>query len=172
MLLILPLPWLAAIFSAAFIHESCHLICLKLFRIPVYCVHVTAHGAAIRTASLSPLPELICAAAGPAGSFLCLVFSRSFPLLALCGFLQGIYNLLPVYPLDGGRILYAAANLLFPAHAEQVCMLVSRSSFVIILFACIGLYFKAGSVIFLFLAVYFLLTAALCRNIPCKEGRY
>ena len=34
-----------------------------------------------------------------------MIFMRSFPEIVLISFLLTIYNLLPLYPLDGGRVL-------------------------------------------------------------------
>lgn len=172
MLLVLPLQWLAAILLAAVIHESCHLLCLRLCNVPVFQIHIGLQGAAIETAPLPPASEILCAAAGPAGSLLCLIFMRSFPMLALCGFLQGIYNLLPVYPLDGGRILHSLAILLVPAHAERICSFVLYcTAFAITLFG-LWLYWKTLEPVFLLFTAYFLPCIALCRKTPCKESRY
>lgn len=171
MVLILPLPWLAAVFLAAAVHEVCHMVCLCLCGIPIYRIYIGTQGAAIETAALSPLQELLCAAAGPAGSFLCLIFARHFPMLALCGFLQGIYNLLPIYPLDGGRILHSIAQFLIPPYAETICKCVSQFATVCILGICLFLYVKTLIPLFLLLGSYFLMCTGLCRKTPCKDGQ-
>ena len=169
MLLILPLPWLAAIFLAAIIHELCHLIVLKLCGIRVYQIHIRKHGAEIETEALSPLQELLCAAAGPAGSFLCLIFKEHFPILALCGLLQGIYNLLPIYPLDGGRIVHAFTVILFPYHAEAICKFTSLFAVTGIFAVCLLLYIRTTIPFFLLFAGYFILTCVHQRKTPCKD---
>ena len=169
--LILPLPWLASIFLAAFIHELCHLLCLRLFKINIIRIRIGMQGAAIETAPLSPIQELFCAAAGPAGSFLCLLFLRHFPMLALCGFLQGIYNLLPIYPLDGGRILNAIMELLTPTHAEHICGCVSKCAVFCVMMICLILYLKTYIPLFLFFAGIFLLRYVRHRKTPCNGGQ-
>ena len=172
MVLILPLQWLIAMVLAAAVHELCHLICLKLCGISVYGIHVGLHGAAIQTAIVSPAQELLCAAAGPLGSFLCLIFARFFPLLALCAFWQGIYNLLPLYPFDGGRMLHSLAELTAPSHTDMICRFVTRCTIAGIFLTCVFLYFRTFKLLFLILSGYFLLTTVLSRKTPCKEGRY
>ena len=169
MVLILPLPWLAAVLLAAVMHEVCHLIALKFCGVNIYRIHIKTHGAVIETEALSSLKELICAAAGPAGSFLCLIFMRHFPMLALCGLLQGSYNLLPIYPLDGGRIVHALAALLFPHHAEAICKFTTLFAVTGIFAVCLILYFRTSIPIFLLLTGYFMLTRVLQRKTPCKD---
>lgn len=172
MVLILPLPWLLAIVLAVAIHEICHLICLKVCRVCVYGIRIGLHGAAIETAAMSPFQELVCAAAGPMGSFLCLFFVRSFPMLAICGLFQGIYNLLPVYPLDGGRMLHAVAAGIAPMHADKICKIASHCTFAAIILGSLYLYFRTKGLFFLTLAGYFLLPSAICRKTPCKDRQY
>ena len=62
----------------------------------------------------APLPvgaELVCVLAGPAASLLLLLLVRPFPRLALCGFVQGVYNLLPLGRLDGARAVACLHSL-------------------------------------------------------------
>ena len=54
---------------------------------------------------LTPGREALCALAGPLGSFSLLFLGAYFPEATICGFVQGAYNLLPIFPLDGGRAL-------------------------------------------------------------------
>ena len=106
-MLLLPLKWLAGgVISAAF-HECCHLAVLNWFQIPVRQIRIGFGGARITTGLMTPIQELLCAVAGPLGSFCMILFVRLFPELGLLGLMQGLFNLLPFYPLDGGRILHS-----------------------------------------------------------------
>ena len=119
LVLTVPLPWLLSAILAAIFHELCHLTALVLTGIPIFGVHIGLRGMSIQTGPMEPGLELLSAAAGPAGSLLLLLFLRQIPRIALCGTIQGIYNLLPVYPLDGGRILRSIFTLLTSTHRKE-----------------------------------------------------
>lgn len=104
-LYLLPFRWVLGALIAAAVHEACHLLVLKLTGVPVYSVTLGSMGAKIEMGPLEPGQEILCALAGPAGSFLMLLLCNVFPEAALCGLVQGVFNLLPVYPMDGGRVL-------------------------------------------------------------------
>jgi stage IV sporulation protein FB len=110
-LLVVPIPPLLACILAAAFHELCHMIAVRLIGIPVYSLEITALGCRMETGPMQKKQELICAAAGPAGSLLLAACMSYFPLTGLCAGIQGVYNLLPLYPMDGGRILRAVLAL-------------------------------------------------------------
>ena len=112
LLVTVPLPWLVSAWVAGFLHELCHLLALILTGAPVHSIRIGFRGAIIETGSLDSEKELLCAAAGPLCSLFLLLLIRHFPRLALCGAVQGIFNLLPVYPMDGGRIVRCFSLLL------------------------------------------------------------
>lgn len=115
LLLVLPLPWIAAALLAGFVHECCHYLAIRLLGGRVSGVAIGPRGAVMELRELGGISELLAAAAGPVGSLSLLFLSEAFPRLALCGLVQGVYNLLPIYPLDGGRILCCALKTLLPA---------------------------------------------------------
>ena len=170
LLLILPLKWLLSAAVAAFIHESGHMLAIRLTGGTISAISIHSGGAEIETAPLAPVQELICTLAGPICGLLLLFFIRWIPLIALCAAIQSAFNLLPVYPLDGGRALKGILVLLLPQS-----------------FACkVYLWVEVGCAVFLLLAgftacfylhlgiipimVFSLLSAkVLARKIPCKS---
>ena len=172
LLLVLPLRWLLACAGAAAVHECCHILAVYLLDGDVQMIRIGPWGAQIRVGPMGPGRELVCALAGPVGALLLLPFSRWIPCMALCAAIQSAYNLLPVYPLDGGRALWCAgAVLLGEDIAVRLCEGVKKG-FLICLFAA-GIY----GFVFLKLTVLPLIAALSLfgtvsqRKFPCKSDR-
>ena len=92
----------------ALVHELGHLAAMKLCGISVDRITLSAGGAVIRAGFHDYKQELWCAAAGPlSGAVFALALLRIYPKIAIVSLLLSLINLLPLYPLDGGRILRA-----------------------------------------------------------------
>lgn len=123
----LPLKWLGAWLLAAGIHELLHISAVRLMggRIDVF--RLGPGGAVLEASTMSPGKLLLCILAGPLGSLLVLPLARSFPALAVCLFLQSLFNLLPLDGLDGGRALRILLGFcLSPDTADRICRIISR----------------------------------------------
>ena len=120
LVLLLPLDWLLAAILAAAFHEIGHLAAIYMAGVRVDSVSIGFPGAQIRTGPLGNRAEFFCAAAGPAASLLLLSLCRFFPKLAVCALVQGMFNLIPVHPMDGGRILCCFLRRLCPRRAEGI----------------------------------------------------
>ena len=110
--LILPLKWLAAWITAVIIHEAFHVLALFIFKYKIFAIHITLGGAVLETEPLKRWHELVCALAGPLGGLLLVLLAPWLPRVAICACVQTMYNLLPLYPLDGGRALRCIAGML------------------------------------------------------------
>lgn len=111
LLLTLPLKLLMAAMGAALFHELCHWIAIRLLGGQVLGLTIGAGGMMMETAPMQLWRELICALAGPLGSLLLVLLYPYAPMLSLCALAQGCFNLLPLYPLDGGRAVRCALEL-------------------------------------------------------------
>lgn len=112
LLLTVPLRWILAAFLAAFVHELGHGLAVWVLGGRVSGGAVSLRGARLDVLPMTPGRELLCALSGPAASFLLLCFAHLLPRIAICGLIQGVYNLLPIYPLDGGRAVRCLSVLL------------------------------------------------------------
>ena len=103
--------------AATLAHELGHLIAMGACHVPPSSVRLGLAGVTIFAAFPGPRQELICAAAGPLANLLSsTILLPAAPKFAAAGILLAAFNLLPVYPLDGGRIVRAVA----PRAAETV----------------------------------------------------
>ncbi len=143
MLLVLPLRWILAWMAAAAIHEGCHALAVKLCGGHVGEVNIDCTGANMHVSGIARGRELICALAGPVGSLVLVFFAKWIPATAVCAVFQSAYNLLPLYPMDGGRALRCFLEMVVPQFAEKACRAVGYLTMGLIcmaaLYAAIGL---------------------------------
>ena len=109
---LLPLRWCVRLALAVVVHELGHVAALVLCGAEVYGLRMEACGLALRCA-----PPLAGPAAG-AGLF-CILRGLGYPEGADLSLLYACANLLPVLPLDGGRVLEAVVAALAGARAAE-----------------------------------------------------
>ena len=124
------LEYLIGFFAAVVIHELGHIVVINLCGGNVRSISVNAFGAVIDYYGINEMhKELLSIAAGPAAGF-ALSYAASFfgnfysnkLLLTTAGIslLLSVYNILPIYPLDGGRFVNALLKIkLSEGKAEQ-----------------------------------------------------
>ena len=108
------------LFGSVFLHEMGHALMARRYGIGTRSItlHLMGGFASIEREPRVPREEIAIALAGPAVN-VCL-FILAVPLVfakipltfefAAINFLMGIFNLIPAYPMDGGRVLRAILN--------------------------------------------------------------
>lgn len=174
--LLSPTELLAALLLAALSHEWGHYLMLRSLGGKIDAVTVTAFGAEMHIAPdcrLSYGGEILATLAGPVTNLLCGV------LLSFCGcrvplcyllagaqLLLGIFNLLPITPLDGGSILWlAVAWLSQPDRADYISANVGLAVSFLLLTATALLGCRVGGGGFLVLMVLWLLLTSLRQRL-------
>ena len=135
-LLILPLRWLLAVLTAGAVHELGHYAALRLCGVNVSDLRIGLDGTRMSVGQMGRWQELFCALAGPLAGMGLVLLARWMPRTAVCACIQSAYNLLPVYPLDGGRAVRCICA------SDRVCRYIEWVSLSLIALA--GLY---GSIV-------------------------
>jgi stage IV sporulation protein FB len=149
---------------AALFHEISHFAAIYLTGGKVIGISIGGVGAKMETLPMSRGREVLCALAGPVGSLLLALGLPFLPEMALCALVQGLYNLIPVYPLDGGRIL----RCLLPS---SVCAGIEVFAIILLLGCGIWCCFSFDLGIIPVIPGLAAAMRSVTRKIPCKESR-
>lgn len=165
-----PIQWIGAWMLALAIHELCHYVALLLCGGSVTSVQISCRGVIMTTDSLSLGKEAICAYAGPLFALILLLFARYLPRTAICTLFLSAYNLLPIFPLDGGRGLGCLVRKFLPTTAAERVLRHAENS-VLLGILSIGFYsaFCLGLGILPAVIAVLLFLRSKEIKIPCKK---
>lgn len=170
--LVVPIRWVVSWLFAALIHELSHYIALKICRIHIYSITIDHSGTFMRTGIIPPSKEFICAIAGPIGSLSLCFLSEVIPIASFCAFIQAIYNLIPIYPFDGGRALFALLAVIAGQDKSFHIMTYFEFVFVALLVLICGwltISFCLG--VFPTILLLLLIVRWIKIKFPCKAGK-
>ena len=110
-------------FAAAVLHELAHIAAIRAAGGQIIRVRLGFGDAQI---DFTPLParlESLCALAGPGLNALCAAaLLHRLPVFACVSAILAAFNLLPLWPLDGGRVLLLLLSLHFAEpQARRIC---------------------------------------------------
>ena len=173
MILVLPLKWIMPAMAAAFIHELCHYLAIVICSSKTTGIRLYSFSACMELPEISRGKELLCALAGPLGGLTLWFLSPWCPRLAICAVIQSAYNLLPIYPLDGGRLLRCFLALLMPpAGAEFTAAFIQWLSIGCLLALSVYIAFAYQTGLFPLLAVLVLAFRAKDAKMPCNSVHF
>lgn len=161
MVLFVPLKWLFAILLAAAIHELGHILAIRILGGELTGIRVGSGGACIEASLDSTYKAAVCTLAGPAANLALVLLFRWLPRTAICAMIQFLYNMLPIYPLDGGRLLQMTVRDETIQHCVESVAVLVLALLGILLTRILGLE-TLPVCLFLFLLL-------MLRKIPCKE---
>ena len=146
--------------SAAVIHEAGHCGAVRAVNARIGLLRLSAVGAELQLeGTLSYMQELICVVAGPAANFVAAVLAAKAgqDVFAGINLALGLFNLLPISVLDGGRILNCVSTMLFgPEVGGRIGRGVDILLALSMLLGGVVLIFFGGSVTLLLVAAWLL----------------
>ena len=166
-LLLIPWKWVLSWITATAVHELFHYISIRLVGCKVWQIDIGSDGAYMKTQLDRPWKEFVSAIAGPIGSLSLALTSCITPRIAVCGYLQFLINLIPVYPNDGGRILKVIIEKWLPSMtAKRLLSLLNNLICVLSIF--VGTYVSVGYKMG-FLPILAALLIGVRIKKPCKQ---
>ncbi len=168
---------------AAAVHEAGHFVALKIRKQRVTELKLELWGLTMRSdCRMSYLTEIITSAAGPLASLLLAIIAsfvgrytgyQEAYIISGVSFIFCVFNVLPALPLDGGKVIYAAAALIFGLEkAERLSCILSCAVILVLLAA--GTYILLRTKVnFTLLLTAFWLLISYCKrsNISIKSKR-
>lgn len=128
--------WLITVFVfvSIYLHELGHVYAAKMFNIKTSTIFLSLIGG---VASLEKEPrqgwqEFVVAIGGPLVTlilaligYICAPLHYLFILLFVLNILLFVFNMLPLHPMDGGRILRSILFKIAPRHSEHISALIA-----------------------------------------------
>lgn len=144
-----------------------HYIVILLTGGRVFRVNFTANGVAMDADITENRQEFACAMSGPLGSLLLALLINKAPILGTCALIQFLVNLLPIYPLDGGRALSCLLVRISPKYRPAIMRIVSFTFRALLLL--LGIYLSFMKSLGLLPIIFASMIVARNINIPCKR---
>ena len=132
------------IFGSVALHELGHSVVARAKGSYIHEIVLYPFGGAAKISNIPkrPIDEIMVALAGPAVSLALALIFRQFELLRFLGYLNGMlffFNVLPVFPMDGGRVLRAALAIK-RSRVEATRIAVTVGKYFCGLFIIVGLF--------------------------------
>lgn len=180
---------LITLFGIVLIHELGHVVAAKGFGWKIREIRLLPFGGVAVTDEAASIPareEIIVALAGPLQNALMIAFGFAMKALGVsdaawwdyfmtANTLIGLFNLLPIQPLDGGRLMQAALSYWMTYHQVMVSVtIVSMALSVMMLVAAVSPWHGAGIQLNLLIIGGFLLVSNWhdYRSIPFRHMRF
>lgn len=172
LLLLFPLRLVFAWLIAVAVHELSHYLILRLCGVDVLTIRIRNIGIEMDTTPMTLWQEFICALAGPVGGLLLLIPARYMPCTAICAFIQSVFNLIPIFPLDGGRALRCVLCRMFGANkGTQISKWIGCFGLIVIIICILYLAFTLDVYFLPIIITVLTVFKVLAVKFPCKERK-
>lgn len=167
-ILIVPLRWTLSALMAASLHELAHTLFVVLLGGKIRSVRIHSNCAVIDSWLPDSVSEFLSILSGPVASCSLWLFHPRFPEFAVCGIVHGLYNLLPILPLDGGRLLQCILNQYIPDRTDLILYGVRIFVYCLLLLTAIYAFYRRTWSI---PAINAVILSTLLGKKPCKDAR-
>ena len=123
--------------------------------------------------NLLSLKKLIIAMSGPLVNLICIMFCNNL-LIIYVNILIFVFNMIPIYPLDGGRILKNILRLLLGKEkALDITYVISNICMFMTVFVTIDIVFWAKNMSYVFIVIYiFVITIRENKKYKLRKKMY
>ncbi len=148
-------------YLSAFVHETAHIVVSLLMGVDVKEVVLGPFGVnAKMSGKVSLGKELWISLAGPLLSFFLFLTARE-EFIRKVNLLIAFFNLLPIYPLDGGRIQKVVLSMILGKNrGEKISKKVSFIFLIVFILFSIMISIRFANIYFIFFALYLFLLYA------------
>lgn len=164
-------------FIVVILHEFAHYATAQKFGYELNTLHLMPYGAALSgdISAASCEEEIIIALAGPLFNLICAIFFVAmwwiYPAIYVvsdtivaASSAIAFFNFLPVYPLDGGRILNAILNFKMIKRKKQIMRVVALTIIVVFISICVILLLEGKINISFVLASTFMISGTFVKD--------
>lgn len=134
----------AGVFGSVALHELGHSLVARAKGSYIHEIVLYPFGGAAKISNIPkrPMDEVLVAIAGPAVSLALAVLFSAIPMLELLGHLNYMlffFNMLPVFPMDGGRVLRALLSIK-KGRLEATRVAATVGKYFCVLFVLVGIF--------------------------------
>ncbi|MGL4731049.1 MAG: M50 family metallopeptidase [Clostridium sp.] len=158
-------------FSIVIIHEFCHYAMARALGFKGFCIELLPVGAAIKLKDLDEATikeDILISISGPLGNFilvfLSILIQNNIDNIFIQKFIEynlalGLFNLIPAFPLDGGRILRDLLRIKFLyKKSNEIALKFSMViGWIILIIGIISLYYDLSNISLILIAIFILI---------------